>query len=234
MLKNSFLQRTIGGGFLEALGIGTLSQVEYLALRMHKDRELVRFLRRTRGQRRSLVTGFETFMVYSLANSTRNLPGDIAEVGVFQGSTARIICEVKGDRRFRLFDTFEGLPKGAKEDRGVHRENQYTCSLESVREYLKDFEGLSFHKGRFPESAEEVEEANYSFVHLDVDLYESTLAGLTHFYPLMVPGGIMLSHDYSILAGVEQACQEFVADKPENLIELTTTQCMIVKLPTTS
>ena len=34
------------------------------------------------------------------------------------------------------------------------------------------------------------------------------------------------------LAGVEQACQEFVSDKPENLIELTTTQCMIIKLPT--
>ena len=130
-----------------------------------------------------------------------------------------------------MFDTFEGLPSSTAEDGAVHRENQYACSLESVQNYLKEFDNLSFHKGRFPESTEGVEEARYSFVHFDVDLYESTLACLEYFYPRMVPGGIMLSHDYSILAGVEQACQEFVADKQEELIELTTTQCMLIKLP---
>ena len=45
----------------------------------------------------------------------------------------------------------------------------------------------------------------------------------------MVPGGIMLSHDYSLLTGVEQAIDEFLQDKPEELIEMPTTQCMIVK-----
>ncbi len=39
----------------------------------------------------------------------------------------------------------------------------------------------------------------------------------------------MLSHDYSILAGVRQAFAEFLADKPEDLIELPTTQCMVIK-----
>jgi hypothetical protein len=31
---------------------------------------------------------------------------------------------------------------------------------------------------------------------------------------------------------VEQAFDEFFADKPESVIELPSTQCMVVKLPT--
>ena len=46
----------------------------------------------------------------------------------------------------------------------------------------------------------------------------------------MIPGGIMLSHDYGLLSGVEKAFQEFFADKPEGIIEQPTTQCMVIKL----
>jgi hypothetical protein len=67
-------------------------------------------------------------------------------------------------------------------------------------------------------------------VHFDVDLYESTKACLEFFYPRMIVGGVMLSHDYSLLAGVRKAVDEFLQDKPEKPIELPSTQCMIVKL----
>jgi O-methyltransferase len=33
-------------------------------------------------------------------------------------------------------------------------------------------------------------------VHLDADLYESTLAGLTFRYTRMLPGAILICHDY--------------------------------------
>ena len=36
--------------------------------------------------------------------------------------------------------------------------------------------------------------------------------------------------DYGLLAGVEQAFHEFFEDKPEEIIDQPTTQCMIVKL----
>jgi hypothetical protein len=39
----------------------------------------------------------------------------------------------------------------------------------------------------------------------------------------------MLSHDYSVLSGVKQAFTEFLADKPEDLIELPSTQCLVIK-----
>ncbi len=228
-MKSRRFQR-LGGGRLELFGIGFVSRIQLMQLGGHKDPKITRLIRKVRKERKSLLMANESFMVYSIARAQSKQPGEFAEVGVFDGGSARMTCEVKGDKELHLFDTFEGLPKSAEQDRDVHRENQYTSSLESVKEYLKDYENVFLHKGLFPESAEGLEEMKFSFVHFDVDIYESTLACLNYFYPRMNPGGIMLSHDYSLLAGVETAFTEFLADKPEELIELPTTQCMVVKL----
>ncbi|MBN2023556.1 MAG: class I SAM-dependent methyltransferase [Pirellulales bacterium] len=229
-LKSRRLQKLTGGGCLERWGIGLVSSVQLLALSSHKEDGVPQLIRRIRRRRRSLVTAFEAYMVYSLARAQRARPGAMAEVGVYEGSTARMICEIKGDVPLHLFDTFSGLPESSRPDRGVHRQKQFACSVESVRAYLEGFPNVHFHQGLFPQSAQNVSDDRFSFVHFDVDLYESTLSCLEYFYPRMIAGGIMLSHDYSILAGVKQAFTEFLADKPEEVIELPTTQCMIVKL----
>src|SRR5665811_557353 len=52
----------------------------------------------------------EAYQVLSCARATSKVPGDIAEVGVYRGGSARLICEVQGARGLYLFDTFEGLP----------------------------------------------------------------------------------------------------------------------------
>ena len=142
-----------------------------------------------------------------------------------------MLCEAKGDKILHLFDTFEGLPKSSEHDRQVHGEKQYACSLESVQAVSQGpTRRVYYYKGMFPQSAANVPEATYAFVHCDVDLYESTLACLTYFYPRMTKGGVILSHDYSLLAGVKLAFTEFLNDKPESPIELPSTQCMLVKL----
>jgi len=230
ILKNKTFQRIIGGSFFERLGINTVSRLHFIEMSTHKDKMLVKCLRKIRRERVSLVTGKEMFMIYSLAKSCSTYSGDFAEVGVFEGSTARLICEAKGNKKLRLFDTFKGLPASSKKDLGVHREHQYSCSLSSIKEYLQGFSNITFHKGLFPSSTKEVPESKYSFVHIDVDLYEGTIACLKYFYPRMLKGGIIISHDYSILNGVNTAFNEFLADKEENVIELPETQCMIIKL----
>lgn len=227
--KNPKLQKLIGGSILERTWLNSLSAVQLFLLSTHKDRQPVQLIRQVRRQRRSLLTAYECWSVYGTARACRNYEGEMAEVGVFQGCSAKLICEVKGDKPLHLFDTFEGLPESSTEDRKVHRVSQYACSLESVSDYLKGYPNVHFHKGLFPDSAAGLPETRFAFVHFDVDLYESTLACLKYFYPRMVPGGMMLSHDYSILAGVKAAFTEFMADKPEGLIELSSTQCMLVK-----
>lgn len=229
LLTNQTIQRLVGGGWLERLIINTASWFQLRFLASHKDKESVRLIRRVRRERQSLLTAFESFVIYSLAQAYRRREGEMAEVGVYRGGSAKLICEVKGDKPLHLFDTFEGLPQAAAPDGTVHRASQYTCSLESVREYVGHYPNVFFYKGLFPDTAGPIADRKFCFVHFDVDLYESTKACIEFFYPRMLPGGMMISHDYSILAGVKQAFQEFFADRPEGIIELPTTQCMVVK-----
>jgi hypothetical protein len=228
-LKSKGIQK-LGGGFLERFGLGLWSRLQVAALRSRKDPKIIRLLRGINQEGRSLLSAFEMFNVYSLARAQTRRPGAFAEVGVYRGASAKLICEAKGDKTLHLFDTFEGLPQPGEHDRGIHAKGQYACSLESVQAYLQDYRGVEYHPGVFPASAAGVEETSYAFAHFDVDLYDGTFACLEYFYPRLVPGGILISHDYDLLAGVGKAFHEFFADKPEAIIELPTTQCMVIKL----
>ena len=75
------------------------------------------------------------FLIYSLAKAQSKRPGDFAEVGVYQGGSARVICEAKGSKRLRLFDTFSGLPEDSSEaDGGVLKKEQLRLQPRERRE----------------------------------------------------------------------------------------------------
>jgi O-methyltransferase len=230
MLKDNRLVARMVGGLPERMFFNALSKVQLFLMARHKEPRIVKLVRQVRKQRQCLLTAYECFTVYEFAQAHSLLPGEFAEVGCFQGASTKLICEAKGEKTFHVFDTFEGLPKSSAPDRAIHNENQYSCSLESVQTYLSGYKNVQFHKGRFPETAGPINDLKFSFVHCDVDLYESTLGCLQFFYPRLLPGGVLLSHDYSVLAGVKTAFREFLADKPEKPIELPSTQCMIIKL----
>ena len=230
LIQNKALQRTLGGSFLERWFIHAFSGVQLFVLGFHKDPAKMRMLRNVRGERRSLVTGAEQFLIHSIATSVRNMEGDIAEVGVYAGRTAKRICEAKGDKRFHICDTFEGLPEPTDEDGGVEKKGSFACDLDSIKRYLRNYSNLEYHVGFCPDSIRgKLDDTKFCFVHLDVDLYSSTKQCLEYFFPRMVPGGILVSHDYSVLQGVRQAFAEFTADRQEQVIELPTTQCMLIK-----
>jgi len=174
-----------------------------------------------------LMTFSEARQLYLAVQSTKKVPGDIAEVGVYRGGSAKLICEAKGDRPLHLFDTFEGLPDDSKFDAIFHK-GMFGASLEDVQRYLEQYENVHFYKGLFPKTAEPVHSKHFCFVHLDVDLWESILYCLEFFYPRLSKGGVMLVHDYPLAKGVKKAINEFFKDKPEPLIQPTYNQCLIV------
>ena len=171
----------------------------------------------------------EGYTLYSSMMAVRNLVGSVAEVGVYQGSSAKLISEVKNNKNFYLFDTFEGLPTTSSNDE-VKSGWLSNTSLDSVKQYLKKYENLFFFKGIFPKSATSISE-EFCFVHLDTDLYQSTIDALNFFWPRMVKGGRIISHDYnaSNIDGVKKAFMEFFKDMPEKIIEIADTQSMVVK-----
>lgn len=105
-----------------------------------------------------------------------------------------------------------------------------------MKKLLKKYKNVYFYKGFFPKTARVLSNKKFSFVHLDVDLYKSTFDALDFFYPRMNLGGIIISHDYSTcrnyesIPGVKKAIVDFFQDKPESIIELIGSQCLIVKL----
>lgn len=172
----------------------------------------------------------EAYLLYKLVKNTAKLPGHIAEVGVYRGGSARLIAENKGDKELHLFDTFEdGLPEPVALDSVKFWRGQFATPLETVTNYLSGIDGVYFHKGCFPDTAAPIADMQFSFVHLDVDIYQSTKDALEFFYPRMVKGGVIVSHDYRSSAGVTKAFDDFFADKPEPLIEMPSIQVVVTK-----
>ena len=228
-MKYERAQRIVGHSkFLRCLTIGVFARLELLILKGHKNHTTLSTIRKCRRDAESLLTGNEAFLLHSLAQAQRALDAAMAELGVYQGSSAQIICEAKGDCPLYLFDTFAGLPKPGEDETRSLRQGQYCASIPAVRGLLRVYSNVRFHAGVFPQSAAGIDDVRFSLVHLDADLYASTLAGLEFFYPRMVPGGIIIVHDYSTLTGVARAVVEFLSEKPERVIELPTTQAMIV------
>lgn len=172
------------------------------------------------------TTPLECVELYHAVHAVEVVPGEMAEFGVFQGGTAAIMLAASPSKHLHLFDTFAGLPSAeGKLDQG-----DYSSSLATVRRTLQNHDGrVSFHPGFFPESAAEVENHRFSFVHLDVDLYESTLAGLQFFWPRLVCGGALLSHDYPILEGVVRAFSEYFEGRKVATIPLSGNNVLVVK-----
>lgn len=203
------------------------------ALIFYNDKEraaVVSLIKRIRTENKMLLQTNEAFQLHMLVKNTTKLDGGVAEVGCFMGGSSKIICEAKGNKEFNVFDTFDGLPElNAIDDASQFQKGQYSASYEFVKKYLSNYPNVFLHKGYFPDTAGPIESKTFSFVHLDLDLYESTLASLKFFYPRLVKGGVLISHDYTTAPGVQRAFEEFFCDKPEPIVEMSGTQCLIVK-----
>ncbi len=185
--------------------------------------------------KRGIQTLTERYNIYLLAKATSRLSGALAEAGVYRGGSAKLLCAIKGDKPLYLFDTFEGMPGVNSATDGVFAKGDFADTrFDEVAKYLSAFPNVHIYKGFFPDSAfgKEPEQQHYRFVHLDLDIYESTFKALGFFYPRMVVGGLIVSHDYACLdaPGVKKAFDDFFKDKKETVIPLWDTQCVVMKI----
>ena len=187
---------------------------------------------RVKAENELLLNHCEACQLISAVVATNKVPGEIAELGVAYGASAKLIAKYAGGRPIHLFDTFDGLPAPLDVDSAKVAAGDFKTTLGRVQAYLADTPKgqISYHQGYFPQTAGPVADRAFSFVHLDADLYESTIEALKFFYPRMSPGGIILGHDYLSAAGVDRAYAEVFADKPEPVVELSGYQCLMVKI----
>ncbi len=155
------------------------------------------------------------------------------ECGVFQGFSARMTCRIlaalkhgfDGNEYF-MIDSFEGLSAPVAEDSQIvtrpdgnsdrvqtHTAGHFAVDLATVAARFKDYPRVRFVKGWIPQAFAALPQTSWSFVHIDVDLYEPTLACLEYFMPRLVPGGVIVNDDFSspYFPGGGKAWAEFFA-----------------------
>ena len=150
-----------------------------------------------------------------------NIPGNVAELGVFRGDFAVLINAAFPDRTIHLFDTFEGFPAEdveIEQAQGLSRAKAGDFSetaADMVEQRLPYPERAVFHKGYFPATFDGCEEKTFAFVSVDADLYAPTAAALPRFFDRLSPGGVLLIHDVNgtQFSGAGKAVREFCAER---------------------
>lgn len=187
-------------------------------------------LRLARG--RTLLDPASAFMLHQFARRAAVVPGDCAELGVYRGGSALIMSRaLEGvEKTIHLFDTFAGLPP-ADGSVDLHKKGDFESSLEETRTFLRDRPWLAFRKGLFPETAAELTDRRFAFVHVDADLYRSVRDACEFFYPRLSPGGSILFDDYGLptCPGVKKAVDEFFLGNPEPPLRLPTGQAVATR-----
>lgn len=149
---------------------------------------------------------------------TELVPGEVAEFGVFQGGGLEFIAKNRApNKKVFGFDSFQGLPKPSDPDlksEHPHAAGDFKLQMENIDrifEVIRHYEPASLVIGKCEETLEGFE-CEFSFCHLDLDLYEPTMHVLSRLAGRMAPGGIILFDDYNWprTPGIKRAVESFL------------------------
>ena len=150
-----------------------------------------------------------------------NLPGSIAELGVFKGNglftwgnLLETFCPGDRIRKVFGFDHFKGYDKFSKEDEIAksfvkshnHKLDFDFNFIERLNKLHNNDNLLKGVKRTFlvngdiiktvPKFIQESKGIRLSLLYLDINLYEPTKTAIEYFYPLVVPGGVIAFTGY--------------------------------------
>jgi O-methyltransferase len=201
-------------------------------LKYNTDKDFINIYKQI--ERYTLVNEQRAYILYQFIKQAKNHSGDVAEVGVYRGGTARLFASIvaNSDKNLYLFDTFAGMPYVNK-DLDLHNKGDFSdTSIEKVKEYVGSYKNVFYFKGLFPQTAGPISDKKFCFVHIDVDIYQSVKDCCEYFYNRLAKGGIIIFDDYGFPScpGAKKALDEFFKDKPEFPCYLSTGQLFMIKL----
>ncbi|MCA3245430.1 MAG: class I SAM-dependent methyltransferase [Azospirillum sp.] len=170
-------------------------------------------------------------------------PGDFVECGVNTGILAGTIVDWTGfgartDRAMWLVDTFDGLPEDQIDENerkiGLQAYNDEYRNRDThaiVVEKFAPFPNVRVIKGRVPDALTLVKADRVAYLSIDMNIALPEIAAARHFWPKIVPGGVILLDDYNWLPHVNQkrAFDALAAEWNVPILGLPTGQGVIVK-----
>jgi hypothetical protein len=179
-------------------------------------------------------------ILIKMIEQTRDLPGEIADVGAYRGEATLAMGLYLRERGIPKtvygFDSFEGFKEDAVvEDLKITgvaaevgwrvRRFQETSVPELSRKIARlKLRNIQLVPGYFNQSLPAFrKDVSFCFSHIDVNLYSSYKECIEFFYPRTVPGGILLFDEYNDppWPGCNKAVDEFLAGKPEKLQKIS-------------
>ncbi|MDP3174793.1 MAG: TylF/MycF/NovP-related O-methyltransferase [Phenylobacterium sp.] len=172
------------------------------------------------------------------AQQAKHVPGDYVELGVYKGHTTQFLSRyldfAAWDKRWWLYDTFEGIPQDQL-DRG--REHLTAAAYgeaftyEEVRDRFASSPNITVVKGRVPEVFEETCPDQVSLIHIDLNNSSAEVAALDVLYDRLSPGGIIVFDDFGWATSSAQAKAEtdWFQRRDLALFPLPTGQAVFVK-----
>jgi hypothetical protein len=166
--------------------------------------------------------------------ATLDVPGHRAECGAYRGATALLLCRALRSRQpsfdgqgMHLIDSFSGTSRNVAQDliavHNAHGDSHMTeffqagktdASEAEVRAmFASEFPAVAVHAGWIPAVLSSLPDAAWAFVHIDVTLYEPTLAALEYFQPRLSPGGVILCDGSIFCPGAEAAFRTYCERK---------------------
>lgn len=152
-----------------------------------------------------------------VARQVAGLDGAFVECGVSTGFlSSAIMHDLDWNRlgkKFYLFDTYAGLDARFMSEAELTKERlgwYSSLSYDAVKKNFAEFGGVELVKGSIPETLGTVDIPTICYLSLDMNCTLPEIAAAEHFWPKLVPGGIMLLDDYAY-SGYEEQHEAFDA-----------------------
>lgn len=174
------------------------------------------------------------------AQQAARLEGDFVECGVNTGILSLAICNYLDfnslDKRFFLFDTFSGIPEDqpsyGESLENIRQKNKYYADCyEIATKNFSPWPRARLVRGKVPDTLRTVDVGKVCYLSLDMNVAEPERAALTHFWPKLVQGAIVLIDDYGWQTCEQQkaAIDGFAREIDTPVLFLPTGQGVIVK-----
>lgn len=170
----------------------------------------------------SLLSSDRICNLIKFSNYCAPLGRYIAEFGTYRGGSLEILARFNPGVDILAVDSFEGVPKESEHD--YHREGDFGgIDFHAIAGYFKmAYPAVRIFKGFIPKVFEVFDEhTRFSFVHVDLDMYESIRHALDFIFPRLLDGGMILLDDYKVRTtpGCEKAIETFFEEHPETEVK---------------
>lgn len=144
---------------------------------------------------------YKTLKIFELIMLTKNIKGDIIELGIHKGNTSLLIKKIleifKIKKKIYLLDHFQGLIHYTEKDPKKSREykNKFKSPKKNVEAFLRffNFKDVFFlNKDATKLSKNTFKNKKFSLAYFDMDLYEPTLIALQAIDKNIKKGGIIV------------------------------------------